>query len=654
VGLAQLRRLGARGSELTQWALPCDLPALLGPLADLLVFIGLTQGGLGLGPAHILSFVAAAMLNYLVNVRRAVRGAGRSGDLRLYGYLFTISAFALFLRGGVLSLFAVTWGWPPAAAMVFAALTSAIVTQWGYGFALSSAVWNVGRGSRWQLLAWSVVVCAFVLRLVYLAQIELLPEETYYWNYSRHLDIGYLDHPPMVAWLIRLGTTICGDTQFGVRIGALGCALCASFFAYRLTRNLFGEASALIALVLMQVLPFFFLAGVLMTPDAPLTAGWAASLYFLERAILGGRSNAWWLTGLSVGLGLLSKYTISLLVPAIVVFMLVDAQARIWLARWRPYAAVALALVLFSPVILWNARHEWASFAFQTARRLADTPQFALHKLLASALVLLTPTGVLTLAVAAFDRARVGLEDNTHREAQRRWRFILSTTLVPLAVFVVFSLRHEVKLDWTGALWVSVVPALACCIVSFASATVTRLRSSLQSAWLPTIVLLLALLGAGLHYLVLGLPGLGYSKHVELVPVVWRELGEQVADSADRLRTQTGREPLLVGMDRYMLASELAFYAQDERPPAIETASRNLFALDALMYEQWVPAERERGRTLLLVGWNPEDLSGERIASRVARLGPLLQGTLLRDGTFVRHYYYRAAYGFGESPTSER
>jgi dolichol-phosphate mannosyltransferase len=48
---------------------------------------------------------------------------------------------------------------------------------------------------------------------------ELLPEEAYYWNYSRHLDIGYLDHPPMVAWLIRLGTMVFGQNEFGVRIG---------------------------------------------------------------------------------------------------------------------------------------------------------------------------------------------------------------------------------------------------------------------------------------------------------------------------------------------------------------------------------------------------------------------------------------------------
>ena len=86
-------------------------------------------------------------------------------------------------------------------------------------------------------MAIGVVVVASALRLIYGAEVELMPEETYYWNYSRHLDIGYLDHPPMVAWLMALGTAAFGDTEFGVRVGALGCGVISALFAYRLTRE---------------------------------------------------------------------------------------------------------------------------------------------------------------------------------------------------------------------------------------------------------------------------------------------------------------------------------------------------------------------------------------------------------------------------------
>ena len=179
-----------------------------------------------------------------------------------------------------------------------------------------------------------------LLRLVYSSQVELLPEETYYWNYSRHLDLGYLDHPPMVAWLIHAGTTLFGETEFGIRSGAILCGAIASVYVYRLTRDLFGEDSALVALALMQALPFFFFSGLMMTPDVPLTAAWAALLYYLEQALIRGRTCAWWRAGLCLGLGLLSKYTILMVAPAAFIFMVWDAPSRRWFRHWAPYAAL--------------------------------------------------------------------------------------------------------------------------------------------------------------------------------------------------------------------------------------------------------------------------------------------------------------------------
>ncbi len=188
----------------------------------------------------------------------------------------------------------------------------------------------------------------------------------------------------MVAWQIWLGTALFGQSAFAVRIGALCCGAVTSFFAYRLTRNLFGEESALRAVLLAQILPFFFLSAFLMTPDAPLTAAWAASLYFLERALVAGRRDGWWRAGVALGLGALSKYSIGLLAAVALLFMTRDSDARRWWRRWEPYGAALLTLAIFSPVIIWNAQHEWASFAFQTSRRLAEAPRFALHKLIAS------------------------------------------------------------------------------------------------------------------------------------------------------------------------------------------------------------------------------------------------------------------------------
>jgi dolichol-phosphate mannosyltransferase len=605
---------------------------LVAALADLIVFISCWHGGLRLVDAHLLSCAVAILLLYFLKVRAPAVAAGRGGDVRLHIHLLVVSAIAIFLRGAVLGMLTNVWGWPPQLAIVFAMLATLAVALPGYRFALATTTWKMGT----EGLVAGFVVVAFLLRLLYIGQLELLPEDAYYWNYSQHLDLGYLDHPPMVAWIIWLGTHVFGGVEFGVRIGAVCCAAVAMFFSYRLTRNLFGEDSARVALVLLQVLPFFFLAGLLMTPDAPLTAAWSATLYFLERALLGGQARAWLFAGVSIGLGLISKYTIGMLVPVALLFVLLDPQSRRWLLRWQPYAALVIAFLIFSPVIIWNAQHEWASFAFQTSRRLAERPRFSFHRLLISALVLLTPTGFLTVFASRLGR----------RPESRGWLFLQLAVAVPLSVFVVFSIRHDVKIDWTGALWLGAVPALATSIVEFGKPGVTGFRAWLHRAWTPTAVIMILLLGTGLHYLALGLPGVGYSTHLELVPVGWRDLGRQIRAIAHQVRQETGREPVVVGMDRYELASQLTFYAPDHRRSVQETSSRNLFGAQGLMYGRWASSVEIGDRPLLLVAWDPHDIADEFTVPYAATVGPIQTGYLSRDGVAIRDFHYRIVKGY--------
>jgi len=621
------------------------------PLLDAGLFCALIGWGLPWQSSHIASFIVASALNYLLKVRSTVVAERRTRDWRLHAGLVAVGLMALFLRGGVLGLLSLDWGWPAQVSIIFAVIAGLAVTTPGHAGVLSSA----GAGSRARALAIGVVAYAFALRFVYLGSVELLPEETYYWNYSRHLDIGYLDHPPMVAWLIRMGTAVFGQSQFGVRAGALCCGAITSLFAYRLTRNLFDEATALAALVLAQVLPYFFFSGLLMTPDAPLAAAWAASLYYLERALVAGRSHAWWRAGLALGIGAVSKYSIGLLVPVIVAFTLWDRKSRRWWLRWEPYAAALLAFAVFSPVILWNAQHEWASFAFQTSRRLAEAPRFALHKLLASALILITPTGVLAVAVALLGAKRADAgADPAHaggNDAARRRLFINLGVLVPLAVFALFSLRHEVKLDWTGAPWIAALPIMSAGMIS-AGTALNGLRARVRAAWAPTLVTMLLVYGAGLHYLVLGLPGVGYGRHIELIPVGWHDFSRRIAAAAAAIRTETGADPLIVGMDRYAIASELAFYGTEPSQSAMQISSVHLFGGIGLMYERWTPPELQEGRTLLLVAWDPGELTGNAIESHADRLGPIEDEVLRRDGKVVRHYYHRVAYNYRTVPRS--
>src|SRR5262244_1762129 len=86
----------------------------------------------------------------------------------------------------------------------------------------------------------AIAVCALVvLRLVAAYWTPLTFDEAYYWMWSKALAGGYYDHPPMVAFVIRLGTLIAGDTELGVRLVSILLALPMSYAVFRSAAILF-------------------------------------------------------------------------------------------------------------------------------------------------------------------------------------------------------------------------------------------------------------------------------------------------------------------------------------------------------------------------------------------------------------------------------
>src|ERR1700693_5220494 len=219
--------------------LPRHLSGPFWVLADIAMCGAALALGTPIQPAHVAVFIAIASA---WSVSRLWRNAAAPGSSRRTLALLLPAAclLALVVRSGAIELLTQLQGWPAYAAVVPAAIVTGVVLQ---------RIGNAGADAHWRALLVALVGYAFFLRVLYCAQIELIPEEAYYWNYSRHLDIGYLDHPPMVAWLVCLGTAVFGQSQFGVRVGAVCCGLITSVFAYRLAGNLFGRASALAALV---------------------------------------------------------------------------------------------------------------------------------------------------------------------------------------------------------------------------------------------------------------------------------------------------------------------------------------------------------------------------------------------------------------------
>ncbi len=518
----------------------------------------------------------------------------------------------------------------------------------------------------WKSPVVLLALALVLLRLAYLAFPDLFPEEAYYWLYARHLDYGYLDHPPMVAWLIALGTAAFGDTGFGVRILAFACSLVTALFAFRLTALLYGRRAAPYALLAVQILPFFFMVGFVMTPDAPLTACWSGLLYFLAGAMFRPHPRAWLGVGVCLGLGMLSKYTIALLGPATLLFLALDPASRFWFRRAAPYLGVAVSILIFSPVIWWNEAHHWASFAFQTTGRTRVHRHFALHELAGSILAVLTPLPLYLAARSLFTRP-AGPEylesdqppppsASNHSnldsapamiDPARRRLFARVFTLVPLSVFVLFSLAHRVKLNWTGPLWLAVIPVVA---AQLAAATrrhpATPGSRPLRFFWNATVaVCALAYLGC-LHHLAFGIPGIRYSRDLELLPVGWSDLAKALEQQKAGLRLASDAPIYIVGMDKNFIASEASFYQSDRATSLRETTGAHLFGADSLMFRYWFPPAILNGSTLLLVAFDAHDLEPSRLKNQYREVGPIQKELLSHEGKPIRSYYTRVAYGY--------
>jgi 4-amino-4-deoxy-L-arabinose transferase-like glycosyltransferase len=232
---------------------------------------------------------------------------------------------------------------------------------------------KLDRSAFRQWLAVAALIAALTaMRLIYASVIDLRTDEAYYWTWSKENVLSYLDHPPMIAWFIRLGTAIFGDTNFGVRFAGILAMLVTQLLLADIVRRVTHDVRAVVLAVLMPEAALYY--GLLMakvSPDVALIPFAVAMVWALIRLNESGDGRWWLAAGVFAGLSLLSKFTAVMLIPAVVAFVLVPHWRRRWLANPYPWAAALIVVVLFLPVLIWNAGHDWASFKFQLIRATA-------------------------------------------------------------------------------------------------------------------------------------------------------------------------------------------------------------------------------------------------------------------------------------------
>ena len=500
-----------------------------------------------------------------------------------------------------------------------------------------------------ERIVWGITLL-LLLRLVSAATMNLSPQETYYWNYSIHPDLSYLDHPPMVAWVIRAGTLLLGKSEIGVRIGGLALVVVSTWLIYALGRLWFSRRAGLWAALLFQVIPAYFIYGLIITPDAPLICFWLVTLYMISIAVLKERPFAWYCAGAALGFAMLSKYTALFLVPSALLFLIADRPQRKWLLRKEPYLAFFLSLVIFSPVILWNYQHQWVSFAFQFSRRLLAEGykggafdrelliSHARHPFLESLSIQVGAFFVtyLTILLLSFVVALYF----TKKDQGLRWKFCLFFSSPFLVFFSLYSIGSKVNANWPLPAYLTLLIAAHTCYRYLRFKSGRRLRIALRK------ILAFSLYGSPVLF-VLALFHLTFT--IPFVPINtsftgWRELGNAVEREKATIGSEKDKTTFVFGMDRYNINSELTFYMQDFAD--VFSLSRTVLGKYALGFEFWASKLPLPGSNALAV-YDEFPANIALLRQHFMRVdGQVTVVPIVRRGKSVRRFYLVRCYDY--------
>jgi 4-amino-4-deoxy-L-arabinose transferase-like glycosyltransferase len=309
------------------------------------------------------------------------------------------------------------------------------------------------RAARLALCACAASIALLAMQGLAAGRLELTFDEAYSTLWSRSLSFGYLDHPPMVAFLIRASTSLFGVSEFGVRalslliVGAMPALV--ALIAWRLFDSV---EKATLAALMWIAMPLVSIGAVFVTPDAPLVVFWTLGLGALVELWRTGDRRWLMALGVALGLALQSKFTAIFFAAGVGFALIATPSLRRWLVSPALFAGLAVALAIFAPFVLWNAGHGWATFAKQLGRAgPSEFTPYYLGEFIVAQIGLINPLVIaaLMLAFAAIPW-RASVLPQSPDEARR----ILACTIAPAAgYFLLHSLHDRVQGNWLAPLY---------------------------------------------------------------------------------------------------------------------------------------------------------------------------------------------------------
>lgn len=434
------------------------------------------------------------------------------------------------------------------------------------------------------ILAVSVVRAVYVL---FLSPYALVEDEAHYWEWALRLDWSYYSKGPGVAWSIWLATSILGDAEGVIRLPAVIASGVLALAVARITARAYHDQpwkhhAAFVAAALVFLTPAYQLPAILMTIDGPYIACWALACWALLTTFVPidttrrqTRNAALLAFALFLGLGFLYKYTILLILPGLVGFLLVNRKRAAMPSVPSIAIATFIALASLAPVIIWNAQNDWV-----TVKHLAghlglawgdqplapsDTGGWSYNPSWTLELVG-TQLGIagLTIILAAIGVAHA--RKNTLETARTGESLMLWLALPILAFYLLVTLFTDAETNWPIAGYLTLIPFAARVIAQRAGKASARLwKANVVLGVLAGIILArLDLAAAGAR--AAGLEGVNAGRLLS-----GPGMGDDFALLSAQLASETDQEPFIVAA-HYARASILAYYLPD-RPSVVYSAS---------------------------------------------------------------------------------
>src|SRR5262245_16182113 len=438
----------------------------------------------------------------------------------------------------------------------------------------------------------SLVVSLLVLLALRLtanafAVTDLVFDEAQYWSWSRELDLGYFSKPPLLAWLIRGTSELCGQSEACLRSFAPVLLTLASGFVFLTGRALYGTRIGFWSAIIFATLPLTGFLATAITSDVPLLLFWTIALY-LWTTLIERKSIIWAeLLGLSIVVGLLAKYAMIYFPLGMAIQAMFSAEARETLRKKRWLVILIFAIVLIAPNLYWNFTHEFVSFR-QTAvsagwghhfSHPAHFVRFLLSQFLVYGPVLFF---ILIWIAAVVIRNRF----------VRRVFLLLSFSLPVIVLFTVQSLISRTHAAWTA----SAAPAASIAVTAW---LLERERKLLFVATVAINALATAAMLVG--------PTLPTSVFPAGSDAFARTRGWEDLAAAVRLQLAKDNYDALA-VDSRELAAELLYYLRDSNVPLFAIAGRDE---PANTFEMTRPYRTGAPEPVLFVSLRPQ--SGEAL-----------------------------------------